>query len=172
MSDAFYALSEIRQRFSGPEMIFADNPRALFAFGVKVRTHGTYSHFAWRIGPNRVADQRWTFREVPLDRFKGYHLKFVSSPLWTDLDKVNLTIAILSDLSLPWYSNLYDVPGVVGKLVGVNLEFPKLFFCSERGHYLRLVDRDYNLRSPTPTDLNLYTKGSGKYAVTARYSPD
>ena len=173
MSDAFYTLDEIRENFNGPELVFADNPRGLFGFGIKLKTRGTYSHFCWRIGPDRIANQTLTFQDVPLDSFRGYHLKFVSNPDWTVLQKANLTNAILSDLSLPWYSTLYDVPGVVFRLFGLRWNLGKAFFCSERGSYLALVDPEYALKSPTPTELNLWTKARGdRYKVMARYSPD
>lgn len=174
MTDEHYmTLDEIKGCFNGPEIVFCDNPRTLFGLAIKARTKGTYSHVFWRIGPNRVANQSWTFHETTLDSFAPYHLKFVAGKNWDDRIKANITTAIISDLSLPlWPARIYDIPGVILRLFGIRWN-TKAFFCSERGIYLSYGDVSYPVDwSPSPTELNLYTKASGKYNVTARYSPD
>jgi hypothetical protein len=156
-----------------PRLVFADNAFGLFALGVRTKTKGAYSHFMWEIGPGEIASQSLYFKKESLDHFRNYHLKFVSSLYWTDRDRSNLLAAIRSDLSLPWYSTLYDIVGVIGEFLGIDgLNIPGLNFCSERGSYLMIAEPHYNLVSPTPSKLNLWTKQSGRFEVDGRYAPD
>lgn len=153
-------------------MVFADNARGLFAYGVKLKTKGFYGHFMWLIGPDELASQWFWFQRQQLQHYNKCYLKFVHNPLWTDLDRIKLLIAIKSDLDLPVYKTLYDIPGVVGQLLGLDwFNLPGFDFCSERGKYLTLVDNKYDLKYPTPKDLNVWTKNSGRYEVSGRYCP-
>jgi len=47
-----------------------------------------------------------------------------------------------------------------------------LDFCSERGKYLGRIDPAYNLDHPDPSELNAWTKNSGRFEVTGRYAPE
>jgi hypothetical protein len=166
---------EYWQNFSGPfpQMVFADRTSGVFALGVKLKTKGIYGHFCWLIGPDELASQWVWFRREKLDHYKGCYLKFVHNPSWTDLDRIKMLAAIKNDLALPWYKTLYDVPGIVGELFGLDwFNLPGADFCSERGKYLALVDQQYNLVHPDPTELNLWTKNSGRFEVSGRYTPD
>jgi len=154
-----------------PQMVFADNARGFFAYGVKLKTKGFYGHFMWLIGPNELASQDWYFQRQKLEDYPGCYLKFVQGASWTDLDRIKLLVAIKADLDLPWYKTLYDVPGVIGKLFGVNINLPGLDFCSERGKYLAEIDPAYTLKHPTPSSLNIWTKNDGRFEVVGRYSP-
>ena len=172
--DVNYPL-EYWQNFSGPfpQMVFADRTSGLFALGVKIKTKGVYGHFCWLIGPDELASQWFWFRRENLAHYKGAYMKFVHNPNWSDLDRIKMLAAIKNDLSLPWYKTLYDVPGIVGELFGWDwFNLPGFDFCSERGKYLSLVDPQYDLRHPDPTELNLFTKNSGRYEVSGRYMPD
>ena len=154
-----------------PLMAFSDNARGIFSLGVKLKTKGYYGHFMWLIGPNELASQHWCFQRQKLDHYHGCYLKFVHNPLWSDLDRIKMLVAIKSDLALPWYKALYDAPGVLGELLGIPINLRCFDFCSERGKYLAEVDPAYDLKHPTPKDLNLWTKDSGRFEVLGRYSP-
>ena len=154
-----------------PQMVFADNARGLFSLGVKLKTKGFYGHFCWMIGRNEIASQWFYFQRQTLDHYEGAYLKFVHNPSWTDLDRIKILVAILNDLALPWHKTLYDVPGVLGELLGISINLPWFDFCSERGKYLAEIDPAYDLKHPTPKDLNLWTKDSGRFEVLGRYSP-
>ena len=155
-------------------MVFCDNVRGLFSLGVKIRTKGVYGHFMWLIAPDTFASQWFYFRLFTVDNFKNETLKLVYNPKWTDKERDILNSAILNDLKKPWYRTLYDVPGIFGQLIGIDrISMPGLYFCSERGKYLNLIDPKYDLKSPTPTELNNWTKANqDRYRVFGRYCPD
>lgn len=158
---------------SYPQAVFVDRTTGAFALGVKLKTHGVYGHFMWLIGPDELASQWFWFRREHLDHYKNCYMKFVHNPNWTELDRIELLVAIKSDLDLPFYKTLYDVPGIVGELFGLDwFNLPGFDFCSERGKYIALVDKTYNLKHPDPTQLNLWTKKSGHFEVSGRYVPD
>jgi hypothetical protein len=166
---------EYWQNFEGPfpQMVFCDNARGLFSLAVKKKTKGFYGHYMILIGKDELASQWFYFQRQKLDHYTGAYLKFVHNPFWTDLERLKMLIAIKEDLDKPWYKTLYDVPGVIGELFGVNwMNLPGFDFCSERGRYLKLVDPRYDLKHPTPTELNLWTKGDGRFEVTGRYTPE
>ena len=172
--DVNYSLDKWKT-FPGPfpQMVFADNARGLFAYGVKLKTHGFYGHFMWLIGKNELASQWFWFQRQHLQHYKKCYLKFVHNPSWTDLDRIKLIVAIKDDLALPWYKTLYDVPGIIGQLFGLDwFNLSKFDFCSERGKYLKEVDPTNDLKYPNPSELNKWTKNSGRFEVSGRYTPD
>jgi hypothetical protein len=171
--DVNYPL-EYWKDFAGPfpQMVFADKVRGLFAYAVKAKTAGYYGHFCWLIGPNELASQWWWFQRQKLEHYRDCYLKFVDDPNWTDIDRIRLLAAIKNDLDLSRWQTRYDVIGVIGELFDWKwLNRRGLYFCSERGSYLKLVDPLYTLVHPDPTELNEYTKGCGLYEVSGRYSP-
>ncbi len=157
-----------------PLMVFADNERGLFSLLVKQRTKGFYGHFMWLIGPNVLASQTLTFRLYELGEYADVcEMKFVYSEGWTSQQRFDLLSAIHQDLKKPWYKRMYDIPGVVLRLFGLKWNIGKAYFCSERGSYLKMVDPEYDLVSPTPSDLNIWTKArQDRYSVYGRYFPD
>jgi hypothetical protein len=172
--DISYPL-EYWQNFDGPfpQMVFVDRTAGAFALGVKIKTKGIYGHFCFLVGPDELASQWFWFRRENLAHYKGAYMKFVHNPSWTDLERIKLLVAIKTDLALPWYKTLYDVPGIIGELFGLDwFNLPGADFCSERGKYLKLVDPKYDLVHPDPSQLNLFTKNSGLYAVSGRYAPE
>ena len=154
-----------------PFMVFADNVRGIFSWGVKTRTKGVYGHFMWLIGPGTLASQGWCYRTSNVDHYASNTMKLVYNPLWRNEEKEYIVSAITADVSKPWYKTFYDIPGIIGELLGIDaINLPGRDFCSEHGKYLRLVDPEYNLKSPTPTELNLWTKVRGdRYKVYGRY---
>lgn len=157
-----------------PFMVFVDNIRGFFSLGVKIRTKGSYGHYMWLTAPDTFASQWFYYKLFKVDDFKGESLKLVYNPAWTDKERDILTAAILIDLKKPWYRTMYDVPGMFGELLGIDrINMPGLDFCSERGKYLKLIDPKYDLKSPTPQQLNDWTKANqDRYKVYGRYTPD
>lgn len=176
MTERFLTIEEIKAipPDQYPFLVFSDNPRSLFGWGIKVRTKGVYDHFMWLIGPDLLASQRWWFQKRTVDSYSGYTLKLVNNPDWTPAEKTMLIGAIMADVNKPWYRTLYDVPGILGQAVGIpEINIPWLDYCSERGSYLKLVDPEYNLKHPDPVELNRWTKERpDKYKVYGRYAPE
>ena len=162
----------------GLHMVFADNIRGIFSLGVKRKTHGNWGHYMWKTGRDRFASQWWYYRIDSLEHYTGCILKFVHNKNWTAAQEAMLTAAIETDIAKPWYKTLYDVPGVIGELLGIDrINIPGLDFCSERGKYLRTVDPVFaewlkKNPSPSPQQLNDYTKAHQDlgYEVVGRYN--
>lgn len=155
-----------------PQLLFFDNAFGGFSFLVKNKTHNPYGHFAWLIGPDDIASQWWYFRQENFDHYRKAYIKVVGNPLWTDFDREKLISAIETDLSKPWWKTIYDVPGVaIGELFGINFQIPWLYFCSERGEYLKLIYSNYDLKHPDPGELDHWTRGIEGFEVTGRYWP-
>jgi hypothetical protein len=172
--DRLITLDDIRTlpESAYPMMVFSDGG-SYFSVAIKQRTRGYYSHFSWLIGFNEIATQGMTFSIAPVSCLEKATAKFVYDPSWTGSEKSLIKSAILKDLELPWWKRLYDIPGVMAEFVGLPLQVPSLNFCSERGSYLKLVDPEYSLKAPTPTELNLWTKAhQTRYKVFGRYMPD
>lgn len=181
MSDQYLPLMTIRSIpiTEFPFMVFADNIRGFFSLGVKIRTKGSYGHFMWYIAPDVLATQGWTFHTTDLSTYSGCNLKLVSNPSWTDGEKKILTRAIWADVRKLWWRTLYDVPAVIGQLLGLDwLQLKGNRICSECANYLTLVDKEFaewfrENPTPTPSDVNGWTKTrADRYVVRGRYSPD
>jgi hypothetical protein len=159
-----------------PMMVFSDSMRSFFSWGIKAREKGCYNHFMWYVCPGFFASQDWVFHKVSIEEYlSGNHrLKFVYGPKWTKEERLLLKTKIRLDLEKPWYKNCYDPVQVFGKLIGLDVvQVPGLWICSDRGEYLRLTDKGYDLAHPSPTGLNLWTKARpGTYSVYGRYAPD
>lgn len=173
MKDEHYYDLDYWKAFDGPfpQMVFADNARGLFSFLVKART-GFYGHFMWLIAKNTLASQWFYFQRQTFEHYAGAHLTLVANPKWSEMDCFTMLVAINKDLDLPAWQTRYDVIGVIGELFGFKwMNRKKLYFCSERGKYLKLVDSTYDLVSPDPQELRDWSKRAG-FTVTGRYSPD
>jgi len=159
-----------------PLMVFSDNIRSFFSWGIKAHEHGCYNHFMWMIEPEKVISQDWIFHEVPLDKYLNskHRLKFVRGFKWDFVKKSRIRIALGSLLRRPWYKKLYDPIQIVGKAVGCDwLQIPGLNICSDYGIVLQDVDVDFDLKHPSPTEINQYTKSRpDKYEAYLRFIPD
>lgn len=180
MSEQFWTdIDEVEKITDGGLfLVFADNPQGLFSLGIKIRTKGTYEHVMWKI-PEGFASQWFWFKLFPTAYFVGRNMKFVHNPNWTDADKGKITAAIKEKLLKPWYKTLYDVPAILGQLLGFDwLQLPGNDICSESAACLGLADKEYaewvkTEHTPTPTDVNKWTKARpDRYKVFGRYSPD
>ena len=152
-----------------PMPVFAYDPGAFFSFATAAKTKGQYGHFMWLIERNGqyiFASQSWWFQSVPVIPANGgpghydkYLLKFCYNPAWTPAQRAILTNAIQTDLDKPFYRTLYDIPQIFGHLIGLKwIQIPGFEVCSDRSDYFILVDGRYNLKRPTPTDVNRWMK--------------
>jgi hypothetical protein len=168
-------LSELKNIPLGeyPFLVFSDNVRGIFSFLVRVRTRGYFGHVMWLVGPDELASQWFYFKRFSLDHYSFCNLKLVHNAGWTGSEKALLITNIREALKRPWYQSLYDVPGIIGQLIGIpSLQVPWQDYCSETGDFLKAVDSDYDLKSPDPEELNQWTKArQDRYSVYCRYSP-
>jgi hypothetical protein len=161
----------------GIYLVLADNIRGLFSWGIKLRTKGSYGHMMWRIHEGFASQWFW-FKLFKMGHYAGCVMKFIHNSDWTEEQKRVMLMAIRADLAKPWYKSLYDVPAILGQLLGWEWLQTKAMLCSERIVYLRFIDPEADEwlkddKVPTPTAVNKWTKDrQDRYQVFARYSPD
>ena len=181
MEEHYLTLDEIKAIPGGeyPFMVFADNIRGFFSLGVKLKTKGSWGHFMWLVGSDRLATQGWTFHTTSLDTYAGCNLKIISTPGWTAEERKKLIDAIEVDVRKPWYLTLYDWPAILGQLLGLDWFQSKWHrICSECVNYLSLVDGEFAEwfkveHTPTPADVNAWFKSRPeRFRVFGRYTPD
>jgi hypothetical protein len=157
-----------------PLMVFSRNLYSWFGYAIAKETRGVYNHFMWLISPATLATQDWTFRRCILEEYlTGKHaVKFIGSDSWSGAARAMLLAAIRRDLLEPWLDRLYDPIQLIGHKIGMPwLQIPGLNICSDRGRYLKSIDIRYSLSYPTPSDINMWSKGTPGYRVVARYLP-
>ena len=159
-----------------PLMVLSDNLRSLFAWGIRFHQKGSYNHFMWAINPEEFVSQDVILHRVPIKKYlKGKHrLKFIRGK-W-NIVKKNIVKSTLEDaLSKPFFKKLYDPLQIIGIAIGLKwLQIPGYSrICSDYGFVLEKVDPEYNLKHPSPTEINQYTKAhQDKYEVYLRFIPD
>jgi len=159
-----------------PMMVFSDNIRSFFSWGIKLHQHGVYNHFMWLVRPGILATQDTTFKEVPIEKYlEGNHrLKFIRGK-WDKATRIAIVLLLKEQLNLPFIQRLYDPLQIVGKFLHLNwLQIPgHSRICSDFGYILGRLDQEYDLKHPSPTEVNLYTKAHpNKYEVYLRFIPD
>lgn len=157
-----------------PMLVFSYGIGSPIATAITMKKKGFYNHLMWLLDPGVFASQDWLFKRVPAEKYLDRHaLKFVYGKTWGPEERKALSDAIAADLAKPWYKRLYDPLAIAGQALDINwLQIPGLDICSDKAGYLSLVDPDYKLRFPSPTDVNLYTKVSEGYAVYGRFRVD
>jgi hypothetical protein len=157
-----------------PLFVLSDNILSFISLTIKRHQKGLYNHFMIMHRSGMVATQDWIFREVSIENYLTKHrLKFYHNPKWTKRDKFTIISAIKRDLKKSWFKRLYDPVAIIGQLFHWEwLQIPGLDICSDKGKYLKLVDEKYDLKYPSPTDLNKYLKKRKCYKVFGRYVPD
>lgn len=159
-----------------PMMVLSDNLRSLFAWGIRVHEHGSYNHFMWAINSGEFVSQDAVLHKVPMNKYlKGKHrLKFIRGK-WNVSQKSIIKTSLQEALSKPFFQRLYDPLQIIGIAIHCKwLQIPgHSRICSDFAFVLRILDPDYNLVHPSPTDINNYTKShQDKYEVYLRYIPD
>ena len=177
MSEALLSLDDVNNipRHYLPMLCLANGFTSLFGLLIALRTKQFWTHLQWLYyderGENVWASQWWYFRTFPIDHCKKYSLKLWWSPAWTMGQRELLNDAIKTDLEKPWYRTLYDVPGVVGQLFGLDwFNVGDLHYCSETSDILKLVGIDCGAH-PTPEDVNTELKRYAEMEVFGRVQP-
>lgn len=162
-----------------PMPVFSDNLRNVVSAAIKAHTKGCYGHFMWLIAPGTLASMQTNgFKRVKLDSFiDNDRLKFWWCVTWTNADRKNVQRAIEKELEKKWWQgNRYDFLSYLGYLVGwkkIQSPFPNVDVCSDKGKYVKLIDKSYDLVNPDPEELNAwFEKNQPKYQVYGRYTPD
>jgi hypothetical protein len=169
MPELNLSLSEVKL-IEPPMAIYCFKPGAFFTFGVQGKTHSLYSHFMWLVGKNEVATQGWVFKSATLDDYSKYYMKFVYKTDWTAEQKRKIIESLRADLAKPKWETRYDVWALFGHLLNMKWIQSKQFeVCSDSGDHFKHGDDRYNLKDPTPEDVNKWTKSVGGYEVYGRY---
>jgi len=161
-----------------PLFVLSDNLRSFFAAGIKRHEHGNYNHFMVMHRTGFFASQDWIFREVPAEKYLEYHrLKFWTNKEWKKIERKLLIRKIKRDLEKAWWRRIYDPLAIVGQAINQEwIQIPGIDICSDKGRYLKYVDYTYNLKYPSPSDVNKWfqekEQEKRKYRVFGRYSPD
>jgi len=159
-----------------PLLVLSDNVRSLFAWGIRLHEHGSYNHFIWMIKPGEFISQDALLHTVPAkDYLTGKHrLKFIRGN-FTQIEKERIISTLNDNLNQSWFRRLYDPLQILGIAIGAKwLQIPgHSRICSDFAGMLKLVDSDYDLKHPSPTEVNEYTKShQKKYSVYLRFIPD
>lgn len=158
-----------------PLLVMADNLFSLLGVGIRTHTQDYYSHAMWMHRCGMFASQDLFYHEVPVWKYlKSYRLKFWHNPVWTGAQRSLVKEEILAKLRLPWYRRLYDVKGVVGQWLNKpSLNWDWWDYCSEdAGEKLALVESGFDLKHPSPADINRWCKGQAQMEVYGVYDPD
>jgi len=160
-----------------PFLALTDNMQSFFSAGIKLHEKGSYNHLMWYVAPNVFISQDWTLRRVPAKEYlSGNHrVKLITNPAWNIHERGLIKRYLNSEVGRPWYKRLYDPLQIVGLAVGLRwLQIPgRSRICSDYASVLRLVDENYDLEHPSPTEVNDYTKKNNHvYRVYMRFIPD
>jgi len=160
-----------------PLMVLSDNARSFFALLIRKHQKDCYNHFMFMISPGKFVSQDLTFREVPAENYlQGKHrLKFIRGSYWTQYHKVLIITKLRAMLLLPFWKRVYDPLQLIGIWLGIPwLQIPgPPRICSDYGFVLQETDDLYNLKHPSPTQINMFTKShKDRYEVYMRFIPD
>jgi len=149
-----------------PVIVLTDDIRGFMGWIIKAHQHGNYNHIMMMVYPGSVVTQGWTYKEVDIEEtyMTGKHrLKFWRIKDLTPQERINIEEAVDKDLKAPWYRKMYDVVGIIGKLIRIRkIQSPWQYYCNERvERYLRLIP-SLRLKIPlhsSPSHLNKLFKG-------------
>lgn len=143
-----------------PLLVLSDNLRSFFGWAIKAHEHGCYNHLMWMVTPGFFHTQDVVFRRVPATKYlDGSHrLKFWTNINWNAPAQPRLSLLrckVRMDAQKKWWKRLYDPLAIVGQAFNMNwIQIPGIDICSDKASYLKLVDREYDLKHPSPTDVN------------------
>jgi hypothetical protein len=157
-----------------PFLVLSYNYRSFISTGITHRTTGAYNHLMWAHRPKFFATQDWWFREVPIEKYmKSHRLKFWTNEGWTKVHKQVLKKRIYEELDKTAWETRYDLLAIFGQWIGwTGLQVPWTKICSDHADYLKLVDSRYQLKHPSPADVNRWLKTVPDYKVYARFIND
>lgn len=179
MADRYLTKKEILEipESSLPLLVMSDNPYSFFGWAIRAHEKGCYNHLMWMHRPGWFASQDLVFREMPAESYAGHRLKFWTCESWNSLHRALIRALIEEDLEKPWYKRRYDLVAIFGQGINCNwLQVPWLDICSDKAGYLKKVDKRYDLKHPSPTDVNAWLEDGDQYMrgyrVFGRYVPD
>jgi len=159
-----------------PMPVLSDNLQSPVSAGIKAHTHGCYGHFMWLIAPGAFASMQTNgYKMVKVEDFIGSdRLKLWYFPGWTEADRAKVRKAIDKELNRPWWKNRYDFFSYLGHLTGLRwIQSPWSDVCSDKGKFIGLVEKDFNLRAPNPEEVNHWLESIKPRAqIYGRYTPD
>lgn len=159
-----------------PIVVLSDSPTTFVGWGIKHRTGAFYHHAMMMLRPGLVASQDLFFKEYPVDYYLERHrLKLWMPTQWSDEQKDVVRLATDRRLNDWWWRRLYDFKGIIGQWTGLRwLQSSRRFYCSEEiARVLRLVEPDFDMRWPTPGELNEWFKTrQDDWVVYGRFDPD
>jgi hypothetical protein len=159
-----------------PMMVFSYAIGSPFATAIAIKENGYYNHFMWLLEPGVVASQDLIFKRAPLSKYINKHtMKLVYNKNWGEIERKILRDAIEKGLNQPVLRRLYDPLAIIGQLINVeSLHIPYLDICSDKASCIKLVDKNYNLKRPSPTNVNDWTKAHREngYVVHGRFRLD
>ncbi len=154
-----------------PMPVLSDNIRSVISGMIKVHSKGMYNHFMWLIRPGILATQNVTgFKTAPLkDYTKRNRLKLFWFPEWAPEDRQAVLEEIDKDLAAPWYKRRYDFLAYLGHLTRIRaIHSPWSEICSEKARYIP----GFDLRNPSPQDVNAWLDKEPTARLYGRYTPD
>ena len=158
-----------------PMMVFSDGIGSLFASLITAKEKGVYNHFFWLLDPETGVSQDTFFRRVSIAKYmRGKHsLKFIYSKDQPQNKMILLRNKIEIDLKKPWYKRIYDPLAILGQAINCCwIQIPGIDICSDKAKFIKYIDPRFDLKHPSPTDVNIWTKKTPGYAVWGRYRLD
>jgi hypothetical protein len=182
IADTSMSLEEIRQipEEHYPIIMYCDGG-SLFGWLIRAIDKSAASHIQVLYEPDKIATQGLWYQTIPVENLRTYNAKLIWNPWWTPEQRKILLDAIKGRLAQGKWKTRYDVWGVIGEALNIEWLQSKTYdFCSEAvGRFLRLVDPVFDVwmkktcKSPTPRELNLYTKSHNPpYEVYGRHMVD
>ena len=98
-----------------PLIVFSDDLRGFFAWGIRVHSEGNYSHSMLMIREGTFVTQGGTYSEIPITKYMSnrYRLKFWKIKGLTEDDKSRIRFAVDEDLAQNWWHKSYDFLGII-----------------------------------------------------------
>jgi len=143
------------------------------------RNKHEYSHAMALVDPGVLASQGVLFAKEPLEEFLDSHtrLKIWVYEGWSIKDMRRIREAMRRDLGKPWWTRVYDAPGLVGQWLGNTLGFgrfvnlPVLHYCSSRvmKHFGGWLPGLWGQASPA--DIDRFCTHCGEWVCKGVYDP-
>lgn len=159
-----------------PIVVLSADASAFFSSGIRLFKKCYYNHFMWMHRTGYFATQGFTYSEKSVDDYtsKTTRYKFWHNPDWTTADKATMLAEIYKWLEKPAFTTRYDWIAIIGQALGLAwIQNPFTRICSDYGSLLKKVDFRYDLKNPSPDQVNKWLKKWPKtYQVYGRYTPD
>jgi hypothetical protein len=182
VADTLMSLDEIRAipKEHMPIIMYCDGG-SIFGTLIRIVDKSAASHAQLLYGVDKIASQWFYFTTFNVDHLKSYNCKLIWNSKWTPEQRQLMIDLIELRLALPHWQTRYDVWGVIGQGIGWKwLQRRGIDFCSEAvARVLKVVDPalvewSKTCPSPTPREINIYTKSHKElgYEVYGRYIVD